>query len=458
MSDGTSIIVKNYVFKAALKTITFSDFVPSLAGIKLITNVVTGTIIYQFNDVTKGGTLSGNTLTLTYDTSAMSNSDTLMIIYEEPATESVAGQILEQLEILNSEDPSDVERDDRESEIHDLIEDRLPRLGQNSVRMSVPVAIAPDSLPLAAKVATRVFTATGQTLVLDGLEGYHSVSIDIGDAVLSQTTGVDILYRGDTWQVFPFYNTINATLLVGTTTSLPIRATGSITGATAIRVVCTSYGGSLNKVTLKAYQTPSSTTQIAGGALGTIAAVTNVATIGTSVVPGTAATNLGKAIGGTPGATDTGVAALMRRINTPVAAYGTTALWNVPTVSDFGTQWATLTPSTGGGSLFAKVLSGATTNATLVKNAAAVVYGWSFSNTAATHVFVKLFNKASAPTVGTDIPALTICVPKDSQVSVDFPNGIAWATGLAYAITNLGTDADATAVLATQVLGTISYI
>lgn len=52
---------------------------------------------------------------------------------------------------------------------------------------------------------------------------------------------------------------------------------------------------------------------IANNSTGILAAVTNVATIGTSVTPGTGATNLGKAVSSAAGATDTGVAALVLR-------------------------------------------------------------------------------------------------------------------------------------------------
>ena len=77
-------IIKNYTFNPTAKTIKFNDFASiDLSSIKLITNVSNGTIIYQFNDATKLGTVSGNTLTLSYNTVSMSSSHKLMIIYEE---------------------------------------------------------------------------------------------------------------------------------------------------------------------------------------------------------------------------------------------------------------------------------------------------------------------------------------------------------------------------------------
>lgn len=78
-------IVDKYIFNAATKKITFPSL-PNLEieGIQLIINLNTGTIIYQMTEVTKGGTVSGNVLTLTFDTTSMSNTDKLQIYYSPP--------------------------------------------------------------------------------------------------------------------------------------------------------------------------------------------------------------------------------------------------------------------------------------------------------------------------------------------------------------------------------------
>jgi hypothetical protein len=76
-------IVPNYSFDKTAKTVTFSDFSSiRLDRILLITNVTSNVVIYQFNNNSLGGTVAGNVLTLTYDTSAMNNSDKLQIIYD----------------------------------------------------------------------------------------------------------------------------------------------------------------------------------------------------------------------------------------------------------------------------------------------------------------------------------------------------------------------------------------
>jgi len=78
----------SYSFNKAAKTITFSGFTASLERLLLITDTTNNTIIYQFNDPTKGGTLASNILTLTYNTTSgtFANTDKLQIFYwsEEP--------------------------------------------------------------------------------------------------------------------------------------------------------------------------------------------------------------------------------------------------------------------------------------------------------------------------------------------------------------------------------------
>jgi len=73
-----------YTFDASAKTVTHASFSDvTLAGIQLITNVTDNIIIYQFSSPTKGGTLATDTLTLTYDTTTMSDTDELMILVED---------------------------------------------------------------------------------------------------------------------------------------------------------------------------------------------------------------------------------------------------------------------------------------------------------------------------------------------------------------------------------------
>lgn len=112
---------------------------------------------------------------------------------------------------------------------------------------------------------------------------------------------------------------------------------------------------------------------------------------------------------------------------------------------------ATPTPS--------NVNSAANTNATLVKGSAGTLYNIGASNTGAAAAFIKLYNKATAPTVGTDVPVLVLVVPAGGNVDFDLgPMGHRFSTGIGMAITNLAADSDTTAIAASQVKVLTSYI
>lgn len=73
----------------------------------------------------------------------------------------------------------------------------------------------------------------------------------------------------------------------------------------------------------------------------------------------------------------------------------------------------------------------------------------SLSNVTAATVYLKFYNKASAPTVGTDVPILTIPVAAGALYANDFGRlGKRFATGIAFAITGAAAANDATAIAA----------
>lgn len=103
--------------------------------------------------------------------------------------------------------------------------------------------------------------------------------------------------------------------------------------------------------------------------------------------------------------------------------------------------------------------SAASTNAALVKSAAASLYCVVATNTGASPRYVKLYNKATAPVVGTDVPVLTVPVAAGGFVPVDFGAiGHRFTTGLGVAITGGAADTDTTAVGASEVKVVISYL
>lgn len=124
----------------------------------------------------------------------------------------------------------------------------------------------------------------------------------------------------------------------------------------------------------------------------------------------------------------------------------------LPTVSANTTESALIAPTLGA------LTAAATTNATSLKTAAGTVYAVSITNTSAAPIHLKLYNKASAPTVGTDVPVVTISVPANTEITREFGRvGRRFSTGIAYALTANQPTADATAVTAGSLVA-IDYI
>lgn len=102
--------------------------------------------------------------------------------------------------------------------------------------------------------------------------------------------------------------------------------------------------------------------------------------------------------------------------------------------------------------------SAASTNATSVKATAGTLWSIVASNVNASARFVKLYNLASAPTVGSSTPVLTIPVNANSVVQIDGgANGIRFSAGIALAITGLAPDSDTTVVTASDTKVLLNY-
>jgi hypothetical protein len=106
-----------------------------------------------------------------------------------------------------------------------------------------------------------------------------------------------------------------------------------------------------------------------------------------------------------------------------------------------------LVPQTSGGLTMSHVIAAASTNATSLKASAGQLYGASIYNNATYPVYLKFYNKASAPTVGTDTIVYEVAVQAGTEREVHTEEGLAFGTGIAWALTKGITDADATAVL-----------
>lgn len=96
--------------------------------------------------------------------------------------------------------------------------------------------------------------------------------------------------------------------------------------------------------------------------------------------------------------------------------------------------------------------SAATTNATLVSAGRKRVYSIVGHNTDSTPHYLKLYNKATAPTVGTDVPVATFYLPATTTFNFRVDNGLLFPLGLGYALTAAAADNDTTAVAAGDIV------
>lgn len=103
------------------------------------------------------------------------------------------------------------------------------------------------------------------------------------------------------------------------------------------------------------------------------------------------------------------------------------------------------------------VNSAATTNGALILTGTSGLQSFYATNEGASVAYVKLYNKATAPTVGTDVPEMTIPVPAAAggvpgvaMLPIGF-SGFRFALGLGIAITRNAAHTDTTAVGAAEV-------
>lgn len=96
-------------------------------------------------------------------------------------------------------------------------------------------------------------------------------------------------------------------------------------------------------------------------------------------------------------------------------------------------------------------------SASNVKASAGNVGGWYLFNNASSPRYVKLYNKATGPTVGSDTPKMTIGIPANSAANVEYSKGIYFDTGIGWAATTGVADADTGAPGANEVIGNLLY-
>lgn len=166
----------------------------------------------------------------------------------------------------------------------------------------------------------------------------------------------------------------------------------------------------------------------------------------TKIHDGTTAALVKAASSGVAAASDPALVVTLRDVNANVQSGApVTIIAQTPT-------------ATANGATASRINAAASTNATNLKASAGQLYTLDFFNVAAYNVFFKLYNKASAPTVGTDTPIATIPVQAGGGFSKTWPMGLTFSTGISYAITKLQADSDTTVVVAGDLTGNTTWI
>jgi hypothetical protein len=226
--------------------------------------------------------------------------------------------------------------------------------GQAAAANSLPVTLSNENVQDLYFIGQSAQTATVNNIIpaavsssATDLTGYRSASIQIICPAGTYTTGT-IIFEGSNdnsnFITLPVWNQliltgtpITAAITLVTTTFivytfpvttryLRVRISTAVSGASASVQ-------SVSKFSQTSWVNP--VTQIAQAAAANLNVTALLASITTSVVPGTAATNLGKARNAAAGATDTGTMALVLR-NDVLTTFGTTANYTTPTADKYG--------------------------------------------------------------------------------------------------------------------------
>jgi hypothetical protein len=115
-----------------------------------------------------------------------------------------------------------------------------------------------------------------------------------------------------------------------------------------------------------------------------------------------------------------------------------------------------------GGCIAARAVSAASTNETLVRGSSVKLFGWTLSNTSSASLFVRVYDKATAPAPATDTPILTLVLAAGQTTGWPPSAGskdcyIALKNGLAWNATAGQGDTDQTATAAGDLEGAWFY-
>lgn len=215
-----TIVVQNYTFNKATKQITFTDFTSiKLESIEQIICLKNGRFLFRASQPDTSGTVSGNVLTLTYDTnnSEFSNSDKLQIKYVLGSSDSPSVTSLSSISSnLGAQADSAATTDTGTFSLVSFIKrglqnwttllNRIPASGSQSPSQSFPVTL-PNDVTITGQIA---LTTGNNAIATDGatatdVRNYHSGSVQV-IASAGISAGAVIFEQsndGSNWNILP---------------------------------------------------------------------------------------------------------------------------------------------------------------------------------------------------------------------------------------------------------------
>lgn len=336
---------------------------------------------------------------------------------------------------------------------------RIPVQGQALMAASIPVTIASNqsAIPVTASAGTNLNTSA---LALDAtLTGGTARAIARGGAK-GTTVAADITSN-------PVDANTQALHVDGSKVTQPVSAaTLPLPAGAATSALQTQPGVDIGDVTINNAAGASAVNiQDGGNSITVDGPLTDTQLRATAVPVSLTSTT----VTGTVAVTDNaGSLTVDAPVGTPVfvrLSDGTAAIATLPVslasvpshaVTNVGVFATQVTAATTGGYTPSKLISAAATNATVIKASAGTIGYLTASNINAAPRYLKIYNKATAPTVGTDVPVHTFIIPGNTAgagTNIPLPpQGIALSAGISFAITTGVLDADVGAVAAAELV------
>lgn len=293
------------------------------------------------------------------------------------------------------------------------------------------------AIPAGANVIGHVISDSGSTTAVTQATASNLNAQVVGAAASGASKS------GNPVQIGGVFNTTQPTVTTGQAVEAQLTARGGQIVATGVDTFNVTVNAAL----------PAGT-----NAIGKLSANSGVIIGDMNVVsdiPGTGATNLGKAEDAAHSSGDTGVSILGRRIDTAASSAGTSGDYATIDTSAEGAVWGTLTPTTTSGLSVANFNTGdtytaLTNTAQVIKASAGNLYGYFIYNPNATAAYVMIYNIASASvTVGTSTAQMVFAIPAGAAANLMMAYPISFSNAgwsIAAATTGGGNTAPATAL------------